>query len=183
MIFLLMGHEYTRSNEQLIKAISSIEDVTKYSVVRELVVNSWIDEQIIAKELQEQVKNQTMLKDGKYPYYVNIYALDDESLKEYAELVDVDYETLLSSDELNGIVVDTAIYEDVAARKFVETKSIYAKTGQTIDLYRGYELREEAYIDKINIAAFTDQLPMGFYLLRGLNIIVTEPIHGQIDRG
>jgi len=176
-ISVLMGHEYTRSNEQLVKAISSIEDVTKYSVVRELVVNSWIDEQIIAKELQEQVKkNQTMLKDGKYPYYVNIYALDDESLKEYAELVDVDYETLLSSDELNGIVVDTAIYEDVAARKFVETKSIYAKTGQTIDLYRGYELREEAYIDKINIAAFTDQLPMGILPtgVGGLNIIVTE---------
>ena len=53
----------------------------------------------------------------------------------------------------------------MAARKFVETKSIYAKTGQTIDLYRGYELREEAYIDKINIAAFTDQLPMGILLL------------------
>ena len=61
-ISVLMGHEYTRSNEQLIKAISSIEDVTKYSVVRELVVNSWIDEQIIAKELQEQVKIRPCLK-------------------------------------------------------------------------------------------------------------------------
>jgi len=177
-ISVLMGHEYTRSNEQLVKAISSIEDVTKYSVVRELVVNSWIDEQIIAKELQEQVKkNQTMLKDGKYPYYVNIYALDDESLKEYAELVDVDYETLLSSDELNGIVVDTAIYEDVAARKVVETKAIYARIGQTIDLYNSFnESREYAYFDKIKIAALTDQFPMGILPtgVGGLNIIVTE---------
>jgi putative ABC transport system permease protein len=177
-IYVLIGSEYTKTDERMVKAIASFDDVTKYSVVKKFMVNSWLDQKFITRELQEQaIEDKSILEDGKYPHSIHLHALDRESLKEYVKLVGADYESLINTEDITGIVIDSVKYEDAATGKFVETKAIHAQIGQTIDLYHNdQEPRQDAYMGKIKIAAFTDQLPMGFFPggVAKLNIIISE---------
>lgn len=182
-ISVALGSEDSIATEQYIRSIISLADVQEHSVVTQLTTFTWLDEKIIAPELREQVKaDSSMLEKGEYPYYLDIYALDDESLREYATQVGVDFAQLDQSPELAGIMVDTAIYEDKAANKIVETKAIEAKIGQTIALYRDSRETKDDYLRKIKISALTDQLPMGVFPagVGGLNIIVSEQVMNKL---
>ncbi|MEG6615012.1 ABC transporter permease [Peptococcaceae bacterium 1198_IL3148] len=71
----------------------------------------------------------------------------------------------------------------MATRKYVETKTINTEVGQNIDLfYTDLETEEESYLNKIKIAALTDQTPMGVFPtgLGGLNIIVSQQVMDQL---
>lgn len=179
--------EYTKSDEQLIKSITSLDDVTEFSVLKELRKTSWLNEELIAKELQQQVKqDQSMLKNGKYPYHISIHALDDSSLQAYAREVGADYQQLQDSDSLAAIVIDTISYQDRAAGKYVETKAINAQIGQHIELFDADEKTEEGtYLNKLEIVTLTSQTPMGVFPagVGGLNIIVSEQVMDKLLGG
>src|SRR5690606_26239862 len=93
---------------------------------------TWVDDKNVADELKKFEGYHDLLQDGKYSYYVNLYALEDESLKTYTKIVGADYEKIRNG--FNAIVVDTIPYEDAQAGKYVETKVISAKIGEKIDL-------------------------------------------------
>lgn len=104
-------------------------------MLKSLNVSSWISEEAMAEEIKKQVKDdKSLLKDGKYSYYIDISALDEENLKDYAEDVGADYGKLTDPDNLSGIIIDTISYQDMAAGKFVETKAIRTQVGKSIDL-------------------------------------------------
>jgi len=174
----------TKTDERLLKSIASLDDVTEFSVMKELNINSWINEESIAKELQEQIKqDKSVLENGKYPYYINIHALDEENLQAYAKEVGVDYYSLTNPDNITGIIIDTISYQDRVAKKFVETKAINTKIGQYIDLfYSNLETNEETYLNKLEIVALTDKAPMGVFPagVGGLSIIVSEQVLNQL---
>ena len=131
-----MDGEYTETVDQLMKSIASLDNVTEYSLMRDLTLNSWINQESMAKELHEQVnKDKSMLKNGKYRYDINLHALNEENLQAYADKIGADYEQLVNLDDLTGIVIDTIPYKDREAGKFVETKAINTKIGETIDLF------------------------------------------------
>lgn len=177
-------NEPADKSNRLLKSILSLDDITEYNVIKSLHAYSKIEEAVIAPELQEMVKNdKSLLTDGKYPYYVIINALSDESLQAYTTAIGAKYELLQDPNQLNAIVIDTTRYEDEVAKKYVETKAIYTKIGQSLDLtYVENQTGEDKPLTKVEVAALTDQLPMGIYPagLGGLNIVVSETVMNQM---
>lgn len=124
-----------RLDDRLMQSLVSLDGVTEYSVSHELVRNAWVDAASIADELQEKVKqDKSMLQDGKYPYEIKLYALNDSSLQAYARAAHADYEQLTDLDHPAAIVMDTIHYKDIDTGKYIQTKSIYANIGQPIEL-------------------------------------------------
>jgi len=172
------GDNLTETDFRLLKSFSSLEDVTESSVVRELNLSTWINEASLADELQKMVKqDKSTLKNGKFSYYVQIHALNEQNLKAYAKEIGADYKELTNRDHMTGIVIDTIPYEDMTTGKYVEGKAIHMEAGQSIDLNFNYEdSKKETLINKVKIVALTDKMPMGISPagIGGVNIIVSE---------
>lgn len=183
-IQITLGTHNSTENERLIRSIGNLQNVTEYSVITRFTANSWIEESMIGKELQELVKSDpSVLENGKYPYYVEISAINQESLAAYARTVGVNMEQLEDTKLFKAIVVDTAKYEDMTAGKYVETKTINAKVGQTIEVsVIDSETGEEKRVEQIEIAGLTDVLPVGGYPpgVGGLTMIVSEPVMSRL---
>ena len=68
--------------------------------------------------------------------------------------------------------------------KYVETKAINMKVGQSLELFqRDWETEEDMLLNNVEIAALTDQFPMGIIPagVGGLNIIVSEQVMDQTN--
>ncbi|MFF2912702.1 ABC transporter permease [Paenibacillus sp. NPDC057934] len=169
-----------RIDDSLVQAIAALDGVTEYNLMHDLYKNAWIDEVFIADELKEKVKkDKSLLQNGKYPYDIKIHALNDFSLQTYAKAVGVDYERLTDPEHPAAIVRDTIHYNDMDTGKYVQTKAVYAKVGQVIELTNIYEANvRDTKLNKVTIAALTDQAPMGMNAIGigGLDIIVSERV-------
>lgn len=176
-----------RIDDRLIQSIVSLDGVTEYYVIQELDKNAWVDEAIIADELQKKVKDdRSLLQDGKYPYDIRIHAINDSSLQVYAKAVGADYEQLTNPDHPAAIVMDTIRYKDKNTGKYVQTKAIYTKVGQSIELSNSpKETGEKTKASRVTVAALTDQVPMGMSPIGvgGLNIIVSERVMNRLADG
>ncbi|MGE7610645.1 ABC transporter permease [Paenibacillus sp. NPDC101420] len=183
-IQVYMGTEDTQKVARLTKSISALPNITEYNVVRELSLSSWIDEKDMAKELQEIVeKDSSILKNGKYPYYIQIHALNEQSLRTYAESVGVSYEQLTDLNQMSAIVNDTVTFEDENAKKIIETKALHSEIGQKLDLiYTDWNTEKETKLPPVEIVALTDKRPMGVHSAQvgGLNIIVSDQVFDQL---
>ncbi|UVI30277.1 ABC transporter permease [Paenibacillus spongiae] len=176
-----------RIDDRLIQSIASLDGVTEYNVIHALDTSAWVDEAIIADELQQKVKDdKSLLQDGKYPYDIKVHALNDSSLQVYAKAVGADYERLTDPDHPAAIVMDTIRYKDMSTGKYIQTKAMYTKVGQTIELAnRHEETVEETKASRVTVAALTDQAPMGMSPIGvgGLNIIVSERVMNRLAGG
>lgn len=183
-IQVYMGTEDAQKVDRLTKSISALPNITEYNVVRELSLSSWIDEKDMAKELQEIVeKDSSILKNGKYPYYIQIHALNEQSLRTYAESVGVSYEQLTDLNQMSAIVNDTVTFEDENAKKVIETKALHSEIGQKLDLiYTDWNTEKETKLPPVEIVALTDKRPMGVHSAQvgGLNIIVSDQVFDQL---
>ncbi|THE11364.1 ABC transporter permease [Bacillus timonensis] len=160
---------------------TNLEHVTESTIVQTAYLSAWIEKDQLPIELQNHVENNpSLLENGKFQYYVRVYGLDRESFKDYAAKVGTNATQLENTDTLAAILIENISYEDGETGKFVETKSIQTKVGQPIDLYTmSYEDdEEEQFVNKIEIASLTDQLPMGVNTSGpgGLDIIVSEDV-------
>jgi putative ABC transport system permease protein len=183
-IQVYMGIEDAQKVDRLTKSISTLPNITEYNVVKDLSLSSWIDEKYMAKQLHEIVqRDKSILKNGKYPYYIQINALNEQSLKTYAETVGANYEQLKDPDQMAAIVIDTVTYEDEVTKKIVETKALHSEIGQKLDLiYTDWDTEKETNLTPVEIVALTDKRPMGIHpaLVGGLNIIVSEQVFDQL---
>ncbi|AIQ55469.1 ABC transporter permease [Paenibacillus sp. FSL R7-0331] len=174
-------------DDRLMQSLVSLDGVTEYNVIHELIGNAWVDAASIADELQEKVKqDKSMLQDGKYPYDIKLYALNDSSLQAYARAAHADYEQLTDLDHPAAIVMDTIHYKDIDTGKYIQTKSIYASIGQHIELTSFYKKSgEETKANKVIFAALTDKAPMGMSPVGvgGLNMIVSERVMNRLADG
>ncbi|WP_391572439.1 ABC transporter permease [Cohnella sp.] len=173
-----------RLDDQLIRSIASLDDVTEYNVIDELYKETWVAEAQLADELQELVKEDiSLVQVGKYLYTIKIHALNDSGLQAYAKAVGADYEQLTDPEHPAAIVIDTIRYEERGTGRFVQTKAIYTKIGQRIELTNvDFETGEETKGSSVTVAALTDQAPMGMTPLgvSGLNIIVSERVMNRL---
>lgn len=173
-----------RIDDRFMQSIISLDGVTEYNVIHELYKNAWVDEAFIADELQEKVKkDKSLLQDGKYPYDIMLHALDDSNLQAYAKAVGADYEQLTDPAHPAAIVMDMIHYKDMDTGKYVQTKAVYTNVGQSIELTNIYnENAEETKVNKVTVAALTDQAPMGMNPtgVGGLNMIVSERVMKQL---
>ncbi|MBH5317703.1 ABC transporter permease [Paenibacillus sp. GSMTC-2017] len=173
-------------SDRVLNAITSLDDITEYSVTKQISMNAWIPEAEIAKELQEQVKvDPNLLNNGKYQYFITFHALDHKNLQAYAKQVGADYNQLIDPDpkNLSAIVIDTVPYEDAVAGKYVETKMVHKKLGDHLDLFvKEGEAGLETKLKKVKIAQLTDQFPMGVSSggLGDITIIGSEQVMNQL---
>ncbi|RFB18547.1 ABC transporter permease [Bacillus sp. HNG] len=163
---------------------TKLDYVTETTIVQTAGLMAWIEEDQLPHELKKQVENDpSMLKDGKYFYYVRLHGLDKKSFKKYAVKVGTDSSQFANTETPTAIIVDHISYQDYESGKFVETKSIETKVGNTIDLVRlNYENDEQQFVNTIEIGALTTQLPMGISSSGpgGLDIIVSEDVLTKI---
>ena len=171
----------TKSDEDIFKDIVQLGDVTDASEIRNIGANAWIDKAFIAKELKTD--DYKKMKNGKYPYYITVHELDDQHLKAYAKSIGADYKKLNDPKHVAGIVIDTISYEDMQAKKYVETKAINAKVGQSINLnLMDPNTDKTKRFGEVTFAALTDQFPMGASSsgLGNLDIIVSKQGMNQL---
>ncbi|MBW8348480.1 FtsX-like permease family protein [Bacillus sp. IITD106] len=163
-------------DDQLVKSILSMDEVTKFSMMsQQYALTSWIEKGKTSEAVRKFEGFNDQLVDGKYPYNINLYSLDDDTLKTYAEEVGADYNELQNG--LNAIVIDQIKYEDAKAGKYVESKAIHTKVGEKIDLFSNDEDHEkEQFLNKVTVAALTGKLPMGAYggYPGSVDVIVSE---------
>lgn len=180
--------EVTLSNEEtadrVMNSITALDDITEFNAMTALDLNAWVNEEVIADKLRKSDREgDSLYKDGKYKYYIRLSVLDERSLKAYASKIGADYKSLIDPNHLSAIVVDTINYEDEAAGKYVETKAVYAEVGDSLDLHQSdWNTEIETPLNKVEIAALTDQVPMGVYStgLGGLNVIISEEVLNQL---
>ncbi|EPY11402.1 FtsX-like permease family protein [Paenibacillus alvei] len=167
-------------DDTTVQSIISLDDVSEYNVTESYMVDAWIEEAAIADELQEAVKkDRSVLREGKYLYSIKINAMNDSSLQAYAKAVGANVEQLMNPDHLAAIVVDTIQYKDETTNKFVKTKAIHAKIGQSLHLsYTNEETNKKTELNQVTIAAKTDQLPMGMRsaAVGELDIVVSKRV-------
>lgn len=166
--------------DDLIKSVSSLEDVTEYNVIKELNATSMISKSAMASELKEMVETgEVSLENERFPYYIRLLVLSEEGLKSYAKVVGTDVEKLNNPGHSAGIIVDMITYEDMNAGKFVETKAIHTKIGEKINLhYEDWETGEKTKLEDLEVAATTDEYPMGVQSdgVGRLDIIISEQV-------
>jgi putative ABC transport system permease protein len=177
----VMGKSGDRSELQSLK---SLEFITESSIVEELDFTTWVDPSDISEELKKNQENvNANLKDGLYPYYVVLHGLDEQSFRAYAKKAGADIEKFQDPYQPKAIIIEETSYEDPVAGKFIETNSITTSTGEFIDLYRlNYETNEETFINKVEVGALTDEVPMGIQTASagGLDVIVSEKTMYQL---
>jgi putative ABC transport system permease protein len=162
-------------NPEELQTFQDLDYVTDYSIFRTVYLNSWLDEALVTPSMKDYLSG--TLKDGKYYYTIVLHGIDDESFMDYAEQVGVKNIKQQNAGKPLGIVVDRISYQDYETGKFYETEVINAEPGATIDLISMYhENNKEVFLNTIEIAALTDQIPMGEVRggLGGLDIFVPE---------
>lgn len=157
--------------------LTKLSYVTDSTITREMfVLNTWINESDIADELKEMVKeDKSTLKDGKFSYSVHIVSLDDKSFQSYAKEAGVSLEKLHDENANTGILVNKISYQNPDTGKFVETNSVHAKEGESIELFYNDE-KKETRLAKVKIASITNKLPPGINTMGvgSIDIIVSD---------
>lgn len=166
---------------------TKLDYVTNSSIVQTSYLTTLIEKDQLPSELVKSVENDpSILKDGKFIYYVRLHGLDHDSFRTYAAKVGADSAKLENTNELNAIIIDNINYQDYETGKFVETKSIHTNVGDKLALnLMNYETEEQQFLANIKVIVLTDQLPMGISTssLGGLDIIVPEEILTKIVAG
>lgn len=162
--------------EDLIRKITSLDNIVDANSIASLDVRSWIQEDSIADYLKGD--HEEILKNGKYPYNIKLIALDDQALMAYAKEVGVDFKKLMGAEEPFAIIIDTVRFEEAKTGRIVESKVINTEIGQKLDL-EFYDSEFEKYIpiDSVEIAALVDKVPMGISSINykdSFNVIVSE---------
>lgn len=174
---------YSSSLEkEKLAAFTKLPIVTESIIVKSTNFETFLPTEELPELLQSVIQeNPEFLEDGKYKYYVDLHALDEESFNAYAKEVGVNPNDFNASQTPKAIVIEEMTYEDVASGKFIETNSIVTEVGKTIDLLPfGVETDREKKerVTTVEIAALTDKIPMGVQptSLGGVNVIVSEAI-------
>lgn len=163
-----------------ISVYTNLEHVTESIFMKETSFETLIGIDELPDQLKTRVQeDNSLLQDGKYSYYVELHALDEESFNQYAEEVGVDAKEFYEEDTPKAIVIENITYEDGASGKKIETKSIMSEVGNSIDLF-AFDYEDEQskkeLVKSVEIGSLTDKVPMGIHTasLGGLNVIVPE---------
>ncbi len=182
-IMVSFNEPKNKDQENVIKKITSLDSITKSTQINLLQLTSSIDND----HVPDFLKSYGDTKTGKVIYQIDINALDDASLKDYANEVGVDIDRLKDVKAPSGIVIDTIKYKDMAEDKYVETKIIKLEKEGMLPLSAyDREAKEVVEIQSLKVAALTDKAPMGIIAessYANLQVIVSEDVLEKIAAG
>lgn len=174
--------ENIEAKNNTIKKINLLGNITECNEIDTFDARVWINKEFIADYLKG--KDESIMKNGAYPYYVSVNALNDEALKSYAKEVGVDFNSLKDKTKPSAIVIDTTKYKDKQSKKYVETKAVKINKGQKLDLmYYNWESENDVPLVPVEITSVTDKLPVGI-LSEGKNpsfsIVISKEVFDKI---
>lgn len=175
------------ATRQMASSLGQRDEVIDLNLLQETNTAVHLPTDLLALELQDIAKNDpTVLVNGFYHYYANIYALDKSSMAAYATQIGLDIDTFMQEDRRAAIMIETAKYERASEGMIIETRASQLRLGDRIDLKSFiYEEDEEAKdLASLEIVALTDTLPMGIRQpgLGDLTIIVSEDSFEALSR-
>ena len=149
-----------QEKESVVKSITELEHITDYSRIDTLEARLMVKEENTADFLKATL--QVPSDDGTYPYQVYLNVLEDAALKTYAEDIGVDYKKLTDPSQCAAIVVDTVNYKDYNTDKYVKTKALHTKLGETMDLtIPDPDTFDDIGQLQVKVTVLTERLPMG----------------------
>lgn len=154
----------------------ALEEVTNATYFENVQVRSFVEEERLPAALMGQDENASPLTDGKYEYYVSLYQLDDKSFDAYLKQIGASPDDFKNEEIPNAVLIDEVSYRDADEKKFVSTKTIETKLGDTIDLYDEDATVDTAPAETVRVSAMTDIVPNGVMAssLGWLDLIVRE---------
>lgn len=165
-------------------SILSLNNITYSTVIKEFLSSTWLDEDMIADDLKEDVAlGISNLENGKYQYYVKVNSLDEAALRDYAKKVGADYNQLVNPTKQGAIVIDRIRYEDYDQMKVRKINALYTNVGDDLKLTEvNMETNEKYDIGQVEIMALTDEVPYGMAPsgLGGVNVIVSEEVFDRL---
>ncbi|ENH97246.1 lipoprotein release ABC transporter permease [Gracilibacillus halophilus YIM-C55.5] len=169
----LSGFEDVSADD--IKPYTQLEGVTASTFIRTIYLSASVEE----KKVPEVVKDykQRPLDNGKYSYSVNLYAMDDESFRKYAGEIGKKTDDMIEADQPSAILVNEITYNDQSSGRVIETEGILTNVNETLTLHSIRGETEQKGLGEIEIAALTDQLPMGITSTSrpgGVDLITSE---------
>ncbi|MFB6365183.1 ABC transporter permease [Paenibacillus elgii] len=167
--------EVSTLDERLVKSIVSLEGITDYSLIQQW---SGVFTRVAEKSIPEGAKPPWDLDQGWYKYHLQVNALSEDKLKAYAQKVGTEYAKLTNPAHPTAILIDVMSYRD-KKDKIIETRGIHGRAGEMLDLVSA-DSNEES-VSKVELAAVTDQFPMG--LVRSsfeVHLVVSEPVFDQL---
>lgn len=166
---------------ELYSKLTGLDEIDQVAAVSWISGTSWIEEDKIAEELV----GYGQLEDGKYPYGLTIYGLDNKTMKSYAAANDVAYESMTNTEDTLMIVQQTIQYltED-GEENIVETKALNAEVNDEI-VPEFYDLDTDSNFNlpALKIAALADTSPIGIsntVSLGMLNVFVSEDVFNAL---
>lgn len=171
-------------NNIIIDKIKTLDNITKSAKIDILYASSNIDADRAPDFIKEQYDNPN--ESITYQIYVN--ALDDASLKAYADEVGIDYEKLKDANSPSAIVIDTVnrrYYTSEGNLKYEESKMINLDIGEKIPLNIYVSEEEPEWeLASLNVIALTNKVPVGIFAFSGganINVIVSEDVFDKFS--
>jgi putative ABC transport system permease protein len=173
---IMLGYD---DDEQFVHSVKDLADVTESNVMIQ------VDDLKTGVVEAETVTENHSVEDenGKY-YYINLNVLDDVNLVAYAKKVGIDSKGLLEQPQ--AILVDTVSFYDPDTNRYTTSKIIHTKAGEKLDVeYMDWENEQDIYLDQLEIAAVTDEIPLGMQPGNPayLNIFISENTFEQLGEG
>jgi len=160
--------------------IRSLNNIDKFAQLVTINTLSWIEENNVSEDLKKNESAEAV--DGKYRYWVYINALDDDSLREYAEKAGVPFDRLKDTGNPAAIVIDTIRYQEDG--RYVQSRSVNLRKGDTLSLsYINHQADQEIELQPVSVAALTDEEPMGVISIMNsgaFNIVVSMDVLAQL---
>ncbi|SCW65713.1 putative ABC transport system permease protein [Paenibacillus tianmuensis] len=167
--------EVATIDRRLMKSIVSLEGVTDYSLIKQWFdVFTWVAE----KSIPEGAKPPWAPEQGRYKYNIQVNALSEDKLKAYAKKIGIEYAKLTNPDHPTAILIDVMTYKD-KKDKIIEMRGIQGRAGEMLDLFSTNSNEES--VSKVELAAVTDQFPMGIIQSSNqVHLVVSEPVIDQL---
>lgn len=167
-------------DKEQLASLATLDGVTESTIVEEIYLETFVAKDQLPPLLKKQVEDSEYLEDDKYPYYVVLSSLDENSFQTFAEQVGMNIND--GEQYLSAILIEQISHEDVSTGKIIETKVMETKVGEVIDLFayqtEGAEIEKPdlEFLSTIEIGVLTDEIPMGVQpvVLGGMNLIVSE---------
>lgn len=119
---------------------------------------------------------------------INLYALDEKALRDYAKEIGADADELMNPEKMAAIAIDPVTYLDMNAQKYVSKKTIDGKQGDKRTIYYdhrvdGKERIETTALGEVSLAYFTEKLPMGvqtMYSAGEAHLVVSKEVFQKL---
>ncbi len=168
--------------DEIFKELQTLDYITEINRMKTFETKTWVKKEDIADYLKDGAD--TLLENGKYPYYPTVDVMDDVTLRSYAKEAGADFKALTDPEKAEAIVIDMTKYQDQVSGKFYEAKTVKARVGDAFDLsYEDPDTGEPYSLGQVKVNALTKVMPMGarnFGNVPGFRIIISQTTYDRI---